>query len=202
MRPVKSCLHQTAMQREPNARFADPLAAGADETTSRLTLCKRVAIGGALRAAVRWAAGRDDTQPARQRTRGFGAPCCRRAAHVAQRRFDVVREVPETEATLRQKRIPDRCRLGAEVWWPRAESNHRHADFQSAALPTELLGRFAREDQHGSIAARPYSPPPRLLRVRSTPSCLSLRYRCVRSRPVFSATRVIEPCSLARWNSK
>ena len=25
-------------------------------------------------------------------------------------------------------------------WWPRAESNHRHADFQSAALPTELLG--------------------------------------------------------------
>ena len=27
------------------------------------------------------------------------------------------------------------------VWWPRAESNHRHADFQSAALPTELLGR-------------------------------------------------------------
>jgi hypothetical protein len=25
-------------------------------------------------------------------------------------------------------------------WWPRAESNHRHTDFQSAALPTELLG--------------------------------------------------------------
>ena len=39
---------------------------------------------------------------------------------------------------------------------------------------------------------------PRLLRVRSTPSCLSLRYRCVRSRPVFSATRVIEPFSFAR----
>ena len=26
-------------------------------------------------------------------------------------------------------------------WWPRAESNHRHGDFQSPALPTELLGR-------------------------------------------------------------
>ena len=36
----------------------------------------------------------------------------------------------------------------------------------------------------------------------STPSCLSLRYRWVRSRPVFSATRVIDPPSLARWNSK
>src|SRR6218665_1582741 len=31
--------------------------------------------------------------------------------------------------------------LFASIWWPRAESNHRHADFQSAALPTELLGR-------------------------------------------------------------
>ena len=25
-------------------------------------------------------------------------------------------------------------------WWPEVESNHRHADFQSAALPTELSG--------------------------------------------------------------
>ncbi len=32
----------------------------------------------------------------------------------------------------------------------------------------------------------------------STPSCLSLRYRCVRSRPVFSATRVMLPFSRAR----
>ena len=29
----------------------------------------------------------------------------------------------------------------AMFWWPIAESNHGHADFQSAALPTELIGQ-------------------------------------------------------------
>src|SRR5438034_2451723 len=32
--------------------------------------------------------------------------------------------------------------------WPGAESNCRHADFQSAALPTELPGRAAETTQH------------------------------------------------------
>ena len=27
-------------------------------------------------------------------------------------------------------------------WWPEVESNHRHEDFQSSALPTELSGHF------------------------------------------------------------
>ena len=51
-------------------------------------------------------------------------------------------------------------------------------------------------------ARRVQKVPPRRLRDKSTPSCLSLRYRCVRSSPVFSATRVIEPFSRERWNSK
>src|SRR5919108_4079658 len=33
----------------------------------------------------------------------------------------------------------------AEGWCPGAESNHRHADFQSAALPTELPGLVSGE---------------------------------------------------------
>jgi hypothetical protein len=34
-------------------------------------------------------------------------------------------------------RASEACR---SVGWPRAELNHRHKDFQSSALPTELLG--------------------------------------------------------------
>ena len=36
-------------------------------------------------------------------------------------------------------------------WCPEAESNHRHGDFQSPALPTELSGRVAVLLQRGAI---------------------------------------------------
>ena len=55
-----------------------------------------------------------------------------------------------------------------EAWCPGAESNHRHRDFQSRALPTELPGRRsppkggprkARAGYRGSIPACPGAEP-------------------------------------------
>lgn len=38
--------------------------------------------------------------------------------------------------------IVHRAIIKEEKWCPDADSNHGHADFQSAALPTELSGHF------------------------------------------------------------
>jgi hypothetical protein len=43
----------------------------------------------------------------------------------------------ETTEVIKEKPI---AKMGNSIWWPGAESNHRHKDFQSSALPTELPG--------------------------------------------------------------
>ena len=40
---------------------------------------------------------------------------------------------------------------GREKWWPGSESNQRHADFQSAALPTELPGHCWNIPRRGAL---------------------------------------------------
>ena len=73
-------------------------------------------------------------------------------------------------------------------WCPGAESNHRHCDFQSHALPTELPGRFrrfakewligawaglvqsraARKSSHGrGVLRRGFSPSPSIFAARA-----------------------------------
>jgi hypothetical protein len=41
-----------------------------------------------------------------------------------------------------------------QLWWPGSESNQRHADFQSAALPTELPGHEEREYIKGNYVSQ------------------------------------------------
>jgi hypothetical protein len=50
----------------------------------------------------------------------------------------------EDRVARKQKRQPEGWRFCFSYsWWPGAESNHRHKDFQSSALPTELPGQGA-----------------------------------------------------------
>ena len=68
---------------------------------------------------------------------------------------------------------------------------------------TKTVRQYGEELQRSYGGFVRHSHPPRLPSLPgSTPSCFSLRYRWVRSRPVFSATRVMLPPSRPKWCSK
>src|SRR5687767_11485383 len=108
-----------------------------ESETSSGTICDRRLPRGLARperrhiVATPWA-GRPDSwssaRGSRRTTRGQGA------ANRLDAFAGYVTAAPNKKGTSPLRLVP--CRS----WWPRAESNHRHADFQSAALPTELLG--------------------------------------------------------------
>ncbi len=64
-------------------------------------------------------------------------------------------------------RSPASGRGPENKWCPGAESNHRHCDFQSHALPTELPGRQSRSARAGRESAARYRG--------SIPRCLERR---------------------------
>ncbi len=65
--------------------------------------------------------------------------------------------------------------------------------YKIIAEPNDLLKPFSEILSRGGRGQTSF-----LFFPRSTPSCFSLRYKCVRSSPVFSATRVMLPFSRAR----
>ena len=91
------------------------------------------------------------------------------------------------------KKAPDRC--GSRACRSGGLGRNRTTD-------TRIFNPLLYQLSYRAVSRKLYQEALRFPLERSTPSCLSLRYRWVRSRPVFSATRVIEPPSLARWNSK
>src|SRR5215471_19579272 len=80
------------------------------------------------------------------------------------------------------------CGSAKTKWCPGAESNHRHHDFQSCALPTELPGR--RTDPNGPLSKARGVIKTRIHTVQNAPrrvEAYRLRPREARNR-CFSAT--------------
>lgn len=102
----------------------------------------------------------------------------------------------ETGSRHRNKKPAKPCASRVSWLWPRADSNRRHGDFQSPALPTELPGRIAPPGRfppaHPAalrrVASHPDARPPSAGEPTREPSLLysiSLPHR----KPVLAAPR-------------
>ena len=115
------------------ARFHASVAGGNHFPTTTRRPRTRANTGSDLAHA------RETTREKRRTERPRGAQSAETKGVALARR---ICEVPPRLAYRADVKKPETS-SGFWNWWPVAESNHGHADFQSAALPTELTGQQA-----------------------------------------------------------
>jgi hypothetical protein len=120
------------------ARFHASVAGGNHFPTTTRRPRTRANTGSDLAHA------RETTREKRRTERPRGAQSAETKGVALARR---ICEVPPRLAYRADVKKPETS-SGFWNWWPVAESNHGHADFQSAALPTELTGRRAAHYSH------------------------------------------------------
>ena len=113
------------------ARFHASVAGGNHFPTTTRRPRTRANTGSDLAHA------RETTREKRRTERPRGAQSAETKGVALARR---ICEVPPRLAYRADVKKPETS-SGFWNWWPVAESNHGHADFQSAALPTELTGQ-------------------------------------------------------------
>ena len=69
----------------------------------------------------------------------------------------------------------NKCCFYVCVWWSRVDSNHRHTDFQSDALPTEL-------QDHDNLSSKNYPTFCKVVRCHLYGHVIALQY----SNSIFS----------------